>query len=51
MAKEDLTLVRLLQRGDAGSDVLAVKRMLSRAGVGFQMPVKVDGKFNDRFGP
>ena len=51
MAKEDLTLVRLLQRGDAGGDVLAVKRMLSRAGVGFPMPVKVDGKFNDRFGP
>ena len=51
MAKEDLTLVRLLQLGDEGRDVVAVKRMLSRAGVGFPVPVRVEGKFNDRFGP
>ena len=51
MAKDDLHLVRVLRPGDQGKDVLAVKRMLSRAGVGFPMPVKVDGKFNDRFGP
>ena len=44
MAKEDLTLVRLLQLGDEGRDVVAVKRMLSRAGVGFPMPVRVKGK-------
>lgn len=48
MAKDDLHLVRELQRGDHGNDVLAVKRMLSRAGVGFPAPVR---PFNDRFGP
>jgi hypothetical protein len=48
MAKDDLHLVRELQRGNHGKDVLAVKRMLSRAGVGFPAPVR---PFNDRFGP
>ena len=51
MAKEDLMLVRLLRQGDQGKDIVAVKRMLSRAGVGFPQPVRVQGKFNDRFGP
>jgi hypothetical protein len=51
MAKDDLHLVRVLHRGDQGKDVLAVKRMLSRAGVGFPTPVRQNGKFNDRFGP
>jgi hypothetical protein len=52
MAKEDLHLIRVLQEGDRGKDVIAVKRMLSRAGVGFPTPVKeANGKINDRFGP
>jgi hypothetical protein len=51
MAKDDLHLVRELHRGDHGKDVLAVKRMLSHAGVGFPAPIKQNGKFNDRFGP
>jgi hypothetical protein len=51
MAKDDLQLVRLLRRGDQGKDVLALKRMLARARVGFPAPVKTNGKFNDRFGP
>jgi hypothetical protein len=51
MAKEDLTLVRVLRFGDEGKDVVAVKRMLSRAGIGFPMPVRHKGKFNNRFGP
>ena len=51
MAKDDLHLVRVLRPGDQGKDVLAVKRMLSRAGVGFPAPVRQNGKFNDRFGP
>jgi Putative peptidoglycan binding domain len=50
MAKDDLHLVRVLKRGDQGKDVLAVKRMLARAGVGFPAPVRKNGKFNDRFG-
>ena len=51
MAKEDLTLVRLLRLGDEGKDIVALKRMLSRAGVGFPPQVRVQGKFNDHFGP
>ena len=51
MAKDDLHLVRVLHEGDHGKDVVAVKRMLARAGVGFPTPVRVNGKFNDRFGP
>ena len=51
MARDDLHLVRVLHLGDEGKDVVAVKRMLSRAGVGFPMPVRHGGKFNDRFGP
>jgi hypothetical protein len=53
MAKDDLHLVRVLHVGDRGKDVIAIKRMLSRAGVGFPTPVKepATGKINDRFGP
>jgi len=53
MAKDDLHLVRVLEFGDRGKDVVAIKRMLSRAGVGFPTPVKEPGtgKINDRFGP
>jgi Putative peptidoglycan binding domain len=51
MAKDDLHLVRVLQLGDEGKDVVAVKRALSHARVGFPMPVRHGGKFNDRFGP
>ena len=50
MAKDDLTLVRLLQLGDQGPDVVAIKRMTSRAGVEYPQQVKQHGKFNDRFG-
>jgi hypothetical protein len=50
VAKEDLTLVRVLRFGDEGKDVLAVKRMTSRARVNFPKQVKEDGKFNERFG-
>ena len=49
MAKEDLTLVRFLQLGDHGKDVVAIKRMLTRAGVGFK-PVKEKGKIRESFG-
>src|SRR5262245_31816446 len=51
MAKEDLRLVRLVQLGDRGGDVVAVKRMTSRAGVGYPPQVRVKGKFDDHFGP
>jgi hypothetical protein len=51
MAKDDLHLVRVLHPGDHGKDVLAVKRMLSHAGVGFPVPVRKQGKFNDNYGP
>jgi len=51
VAKEDLTLVRLLRLGDEGKDIVAIKRMLARFGVGFPPPVRVNGKFNDHFGP
>ncbi len=50
MAKEDLTLVRVLQLGDEGPDVVAIKRMMSRAGVSYPKQVRENGKFNDRFG-
>jgi Putative peptidoglycan binding domain len=51
MAKDDLHLVRVLKQGDRGKDVIALKRMISRAGVGFPTPVKeADGKINDHFG-
>ena len=48
--KDDLELVRVLQFGDEGNDVLAVKRMISRAGVGYPTQKRVDGKWNKRFG-
>jgi hypothetical protein len=51
MAKDDLHLVRVLHPGDQGKDVLAVKRMLSHAGVGLPVPVRHKGKFNDHYGP
>jgi Putative peptidoglycan binding domain len=50
MAKEDLTLVRVLEVGDHGPDVVAVKRMTSRAGVGYPKQVRQKGKFDDHFG-
>ena len=50
MAKDDLTLVRVLSIGDHGPDVVAVKRMMSRAGVGYPKQVREHGKFNDGFG-
>ena len=50
MAKADLKLVRVLQLGDRGGDVVAVKRMTSRAGVGFPRQVKHQGRFDDLFG-
>ena len=49
MAKEDLRLVRVLQLGDQGKDVVAIRRMTSRAGVGFPQQVKEKGRFNDLF--
>ena len=49
MAKGDLTLVRLLEHGVRGKDVVAIKRMIARAGVGFT-PAKVKGKIGDLFG-
>jgi hypothetical protein len=49
MAKEDLTLVRLLEQGVRGKDVVAIKRMVARAGVGYT-PVKEKGKIGDLFG-
>jgi hypothetical protein len=49
VAKEDLTLVRVLELGARGKDVVAIKRMMSRAGVGFT-PVKEKGKIGDLFG-
>jgi hypothetical protein len=51
MAKDDLHLVRVLKEGDRGKDVVALKRMIARAGVGFPPPVKeANGKINDHFG-
>jgi Putative peptidoglycan binding domain len=50
VAKDDLTLVRLLERGDRGPDVVAVKRMTSRAGVGYPKQVRVKGRFDNLFG-
>jgi hypothetical protein len=50
MAKDDLTLVRLLRLGDSGKDVVAVRRMLSRTGVGFPPQVRQNGRFDNRFG-
>ena len=49
MPKEDLTLVRVLEMGQRGKDVVAVKRMVARAAVGFT-PVKEKGKIGDLFG-
>ena len=49
MPKEDLTLIRVLKRGDRGKDVVAIKGMTSRAGVGFT-PVKEKGKTSEFFG-
>jgi hypothetical protein len=39
VAKDDLTLVRVLKLGERGKDVVAIKRMIARAGVDFT-PVK-----------
>jgi hypothetical protein len=50
MAKDDLALTRVLQLGDEGPDVVAVKRATSKAGVNYPPQVRVKGKFNDRFG-
>ena len=50
MPKDDLTLVRVVEFGDTGPDVVAVKRMMSRAGVGYPRQVKQQGRFNNRFG-
>jgi hypothetical protein len=50
MAKEDLTLVRVVELGDRGGDVVAIKRMTSRAGVGYPTQVRQQGKFDDHFG-
>src|SRR5262245_40020808 len=50
MAKDDLTLVRVLQNGGHGPDVVAIKRMTSRAGVGYPKQVRQKGKFDDHFG-
>jgi hypothetical protein len=49
MAKDDLGLVRVVKLGDRGKDVVAIKRMLTRAGVGYKIQ-KVDGKISDLFG-
>lgn len=49
MAKADLTLVRLVQRGDRGKDVVAIKRMIARADVGYTPNVE-GGKIGDVFG-
>jgi hypothetical protein len=49
MAKEDLTLVRLVELGVRGKDVVAVKRMMERAGVGYTA-VREHGKVLDVFG-
>jgi len=51
MPKDDLTLVRIVEFSDTGPDVVAVKRMMSRAGVGYPRQVKQQGRFNNRFGP
>jgi hypothetical protein len=51
MPKDDLTLVRVVEFGDVGPDVVALKRMISRAGVGYPRQVKQQGRFNNRFGP
>lgn len=50
MAKDDLALTRVLGLGDEGPDIVAVKRATSKAGVNYPPQVRVDGKFNDRFG-
>lgn len=50
MPKDDLELDRVLELGDEGADVIAVKRMISRAGVGYPKQVKQQGRFNNRFG-
>lgn len=50
MAKEDLKLVRVLELGDEGPDVVAIKRMTSRAGVGYPKQVRKQGRFNNHFG-
>jgi peptidoglycan hydrolase-like protein with peptidoglycan-binding domain len=50
MAKADLTLTRLVQLGDRGKDVVAIKRILSRAGVGYKPVIEEGGKIGDLFG-
>lgn len=50
MAKADLELVRYLERGDEGRDVIAVKRMISRAGVGFELVRDKRGRIDDHYG-
>jgi hypothetical protein len=49
VAKADLRLVRLVLRGDRGRDVVAIKRMISRANVGYT-PNRANGKIVDVFG-
>ena len=50
MAKADLELVRYLERGDEGRDVIAIKRMISRAGVDFELVRDKRGRIDDHFG-
>ena len=42
--------MRLVELGSQGPDVVAIKRMLSRARVGYPKQVKKQGRFNNRFG-
>src|SRR5262245_37420909 len=49
MGKQDLVLVRPLQVGDSGPDVVAIRRMTSRAGVNYPPQVRVNGRFDDQF--
>lgn len=51
MPKDDLDLDEVLELGSEGLAVIAVKRMIWHAGVGYPRPVKVQGRWNNRFGP
>lgn len=51
MAKEHLPLVRVLEVGVRGNDVVAAKRMMSRAGVNYPPQRRpFDGHFGDKLG-
>jgi peptidoglycan hydrolase-like protein with peptidoglycan-binding domain len=50
MAKGDLTLFRLVQLGDRGKDVVAIKRMMRRAGVNYRPVIEKNGRIGDLFG-